>query len=106
MFVPSTSNPDNIVRYTQEPEWYINARNPPAHHESQISELSTQPDLRSMRHKDEIEQPMEVPKVLFYRSEQHSLLVNELNHIVATLVKETMIQGIEESFAAAFELGF
>lgn len=95
MLVPSTKNPEDIICNTQELEEYITARDPPVHYQSQAAKLPTQLNLTSDRHKDGIEQPMEVSEGVLSLSKLQSLLLNELNQIEATQIKEVMMQSIE-----------
>lgn len=94
MLAPSTS-----IRNTQGPESYITACDSTVHHQSQNADLSTQPDLICDQRKNQIEQPMNVSKAVFSRSEQTSLHVNDLNHIEITPLNEAMVQGIKKTLA-------
>lgn len=49
---------------------------------------------------------MEVPEEAPSRFELYFLLVNDLNHIGVTSMKEAMAYGIKEKLVDAFELGF
>lgn len=68
--------------------------------------MSSQTDPGLYQHKDGVERPMEVTEGIPFRSDLNSLLVNEVNHIAVTQMKEAMILGIEEALAEALELGF
>lgn len=87
-------------------ESYITAHDSPVHPQSQVAGLFTQPGHGSFLHKDGIEQRMEVQEEVFSRSAPHFPLVNELNHIGATPISKAMMQGIDETLAKAFEIGF
>lgn len=78
----------------------------PAVHIYIINLRSTQPGLESDQHKNETEQPFEVPERLPSRSELHVLFENELNHIGITLMKEVVMRGIKKLLAEHFELDF
>lgn len=47
MLVPNTSSLEHIYCNRKRPESYITAQNPPNNHQSQTSEMCTQPDLES-----------------------------------------------------------
>lgn len=106
MLLPGTSKFGDIFRNTHGPESYFTTRYLPLLYQSQAAELCTQTDLGSDGHNDGIEQPMEVSKGVPSQYGLHSPLVNELNHVGATPVKEAMMHGIEETLAVALELWF
>lgn len=106
MILSRTSSPEDIVRNTQGPESFITACDPPAHHQTQPAELSTQLDFGSNQHNVGIEQAMEVPEGVPSRFELRSLLLNELNFTGVTAMKGAMMQSIEETLANVLELGF
>lgn len=105
MLVPLKSSPENIACNTHGPELYVTTRDPPAQ-QPQLAAMSTQPDLGPNQNKDGIEISMEAPKSIPFRSDLHSLLVNELKHIRVTPMKDVMMQKIKETLVKALELGF
>lgn len=64
-----------------------------------------QADLGPHQHKNNIEQPMKVPGGFPSLLELHSLLVNEINHIEITPMRESKTKGIIKTLAEVFGLG-
>lgn len=105
LLVANASNPENIIRKTQEPESYVTAWKPTAQ-QLKTTEMCTQPSAEPNKPKVAIEQSMEVPKGVRFRFELHSLQVIKPSFIGATLKNKEMVKGTIKALAKAFKLGF
>lgn len=97
--VPSINTPDKVLRFLQNPESYTTAPGFTAQ-PIQATEPLTQPNSWSIQPKDNDAQPMETQDVSTTRAGLRLLIVNELGNNKVTLMKEAMMQGIEETFWA------
>lgn len=82
------------------------ARVPATYQEPQAIAMTTHAELGPDQQKNVIEQSMKVTGNIPFSSKLHYLLVNKLNHMLITPMKEAMMQGVEEAVAKIFEPGF
>lgn len=95
MFVSSTSITENIVRSTQKPESFVAIWDPPGQQQLATKMYTlpvTEPDLL----KNLIKQTMEVPNSVRSQSMLRFLLVNELDCIEITAMKNEIFQAIKK----------
>lgn len=93
MHVPIRSSLEEIVYKRHGRETSITARDSPVDDHSQATKLFTQLDLGSDKHKNGLQQLIEVVEQDSSRFELQHLLVNELNHIGVISTKKSCNAG-------------